>query len=187
MHHNFSNLKILWWPLELNTSKIKKIYNSYFNARESASFHRTASGIDQKADKEILLGESNRICCIISNLSSIMASYFEAVAHTNTMAPAAPTRATIAGRFEAISSSMIASIMVWFVSKGQEISEGIFVVSSNQRVSLPQILTKIAIYFLISALRVYNGSNQKNKGTIHTSYGLFLHNKVPSFFWFDPF
>ena len=103
----------------MNTSKIKKIYNSYFNARESASFHRTASGIDQKADKEILLGESNRICCIISNLSSIMASYFEAVA------PTAPTRATIAGRFEAISSSMIASIMVWFVSKGQEISEGV--------------------------------------------------------------
>ena len=164
MHHNFSNLKILWWPLELNTSKIKKIYNSYFNARESASFHGTASGIDQKADKEILLGESNRICCIISNLSSIMASYFEAVAPTNTMAnmaPTAPTRASIAGRFEAISSSMIASIMVWFVSKGQEISEGIFVVSSNQRVSLPQILTKITIYFLISALRVYNGSNQK--------------------------
>ena len=56
-----------------------------------------------------------------------MASYFEAVAPTNTMAnmaPTAPTRATIAGRFEAISSSMIASIMVWFVSKGQEISEG---------------------------------------------------------------
>ena len=28
---------------------------SYFNARESAPFHGTASGIDQKADKEILL------------------------------------------------------------------------------------------------------------------------------------
>ena len=145
MHHTFSNLKILRWPLQLNTSKIKK-NNSYFNARESASFHGTASGIDQKADKEILLGESNRICCIISNLSSIMASYSKAGAPTNTMAnmaPTSPTRATIAGRFEAISSSMIASIMVWFVSKGQEISEGNYGVSK-----------KPTTFFLISALRV---------------------------------
>ena len=82
-----------------------------------------------------------------------MASYFEAVAPTNTMAnmaPTAPTRATIAGRFEAISSSMIASIMVWFVSKGQEISEGVLKYSKKNN-----------DFFLISALRVYYGSNKK--------------------------
>ena len=89
-----------------------------------------------------------------------MASYFEAVAPTNTMAnmaSTAPTRATIAGRFEAISSSMIAPIMVWFVGKGQEISEGVLKYSKEND----------NFFFLIAALRIYNGSNQKiNKNTL---------------------
>ena len=104
-----------------------------------------------------------------------MASYFEAVA------PTAPTRATIAGRFEAISSSMIASIMVWFVSKGQEISDencGILK-SKSLFASNTQKNNDLFPDFCPKGL--------KNKGTIHTSYWLFLHNKVPLFFWFDLF
>merc|ERR1712223_673463 len=40
--------------------------NYHFNTRKSASFHGTASGIDQKADEEILLGKCCH--CFISTL-----------------------------------------------------------------------------------------------------------------------
>ena len=181
MHHTFSNLRILIWPLELNTSKIKNIILT-LTPENLHPFMEPPLASTKKLTRK---------SCLVRAIGSAASSAICPLLWPPTPRPWPPptpwpTWPPPPPPGPPLPAGSRPFPVLWLPPSWSDSlvkvrkSQKEIVVSSNTQ-------KKLRIFFLVSALRVYNGSNQRNKGTLYTNYGLFLHNKLPLFFWFDPF